>query len=171
MTNVETRAGDVLLTTLPGSGLSSAIIRTQRRLSPDGYARYSHAAHFDCAGVLLDTLWTVQLSYIEDYEDRPCAIYRPMCSRGPLERAVNTLRLDLGQRYPWQRLFLHLFGLADNIHWTRLVCSERVARMLHLAFREDGVFDFERHYGWTPDMLDDHLRTSYEFKLLWEGIL
>jgi hypothetical protein len=43
--------------------------------------------------------------------------------------------------------------------------------MLHFAFREVGVFDFERYYGWTPDNLHDAMRESSYFDLIHEGEL
>jgi hypothetical protein len=173
MEKIATQPGDIFLTTHEGSGLSKAIISAEKYvLSEDKDARYSHAAHFDeKEGLLLDTLWKVQHTPISEYSGHRCAIYRPVCDPQNLNFALAESRKDLGQRYPWQRLILHLLKLADNIHWNRLVCSECEAKFLHLIFRMEGCFDFEHYYGVTPDWLDDYCRSSDRFETILDGEL
>lgn len=152
------KPGDVLFTTLPGSTLSEAIIRAERRLSPDKQAHCSHVAQFSFQpAILLDTRWKFQLTPFKHYQGRPYAIYRPLCNPAFMKEALRRTKEELGASYPYWRLPLHLLGLADNIHWDNLVCSERVCRTLHWAFRQHGVFDFEKYYGKTPDWLYDYV--------------
>jgi hypothetical protein len=61
--------------------------------------------------------------------------------------------------------------LADNIHWNKMVCSERVVKFGHLILRLHKIFDFERYYGWTPDNIYDFARENPDvFDIVFEGI-
>ena len=170
---IKTKGGDIFLTTHPGIGLGKCITWAQAKLlSKDHKARYSHAAHFTRPGFLLDTGWFVEYRSIKNYTGHQCTIYRPVeIPSSYIMEADKVIRQDLGQRYPWQRLILHFLGLADNIHWNRLVCSEREAKFLHLIYRRIGCFDFEHYYGITPDWLDDYCRSSKRFETIFEGVL
>lgn len=160
--------GDIFLTTHGTSPLSNLIVCAEKFLSKDKKATYSHAGFIDENGKILDTLWRVRYSDLCEYQGRKCAIYRPVAPLTLVYAAAQTVRKDIGKKYPWQRLFLHLFRIADNIHWDRLVCSERTAKFLHLIFRNSGCFDFEKYYGWTPDMLHDYMEGSVFFKKVFE---
>jgi len=167
------RVGDIFLTTDPDHLLSKMIIKVQKKLlSQDKKAECSHAAHFCIDGNLLDTLWIVKSNPLNSYKGKPCMIYRPLVYRKDLINACTVLRKKvLGKRYPWIRLILHLSGLADNIHWNRRVCSENVCYMLHLAFRNIGVFDFEHYYGKSPDWIADICKASPHFDLVYKGVV
>ena len=168
---MELKPFDIFLTCDPASGLSGLILRAERALARDGKAVYSHVNHVDSNGLFLDTLWKVKHTPPADYNGRPCAIYRPNLPHADKARALSVIRQDMGELYPWQRLPLHLLRLADNIHWNHLVCSERTGKLLHLGFRRNGIFLFEKYYGLSPDDLHDIFRMHYHlFELIFEGV-
>lgn len=175
------KKGDIILSTVPGKGLLAGGIRFfQKMYSKDKDAFYTHCVfvtevdHFNHVYKIFDTSVKIEeKSLFDNYSGHPCTVIRAkLAEDSQIDRASKSIiNRDSGKRYPFLRLFLHMFRLADNIHWDRLVCSERVAKYLHLILREHRIFSFERYYGWTPDNIYDFALDRQDiFEFVFEGI-
>jgi hypothetical protein len=176
------KKGDIILSTVPaGKGFLAGGIRFfQKMHSKDKDAFYTHCMfvsevdHFNHIYKIFDTSVKIEeRDFFENYSGHPCTVVRvKIAEDSKIDEVCRILiNKDSGKRYPFLRLFLHMFGLADNIHWDRLVCSERVAKYLHLILREHRIFSFERYYGWTPDNIYDFTLDRQDiFEFVYEGI-
>lgn len=174
------RKGDLILTAFPGSSVVSKLIRFFEKVySKDKEALYTHVNFLSEVDVendkyeILDTKWKVETADLfEGYTGSPCAILRIKIAKpAEIDFAVKTIKeSDEGKSYPVARLILHMFRMADNIHWNREVCSERGAKLWHLILRLYQIFVFERYYGWTPDGIYDFVKSNPEiFEVVFEG--
>jgi hypothetical protein len=76
----------------------------------------------------------------------------------------------LGRTYPYQRLILHMLGLAKWVHFLDTpVCSELTAKFLISA----GAIELEgkNFWGVTPNYLVEEWRISKYIDVIFEGIL
>jgi hypothetical protein len=157
--------------------LGTMINKVSALYSPDRESEYTHA------GIIIsdkyqtfESLWRVESKHLlEEYNGKKVLIAEPI---GVTEKQIDksiykVIQKHNKQVYPFHRLFLHVFNLAQFIHWKRLVCSELVAKYLfYLDIRH------HRYFGTTPDMLCDEIRwglnkerTGPKYNIIFEGIL
>ena len=175
------RKGDLILTTFPGISVVSGLIRFFEKIySKDKHAVYTHANFISMVDLengvyeVLDTRWKVErVGLFEAYRGSRLSVLR---IRHAPDEAVDLavermVASDEGETYPVWRLFAHAFRLADNIHWDKMVCSERAIKMWHWIARTMGMFDFENYYGWTPDDIHDFVKDNNDrFEIVFDGV-
>ena len=163
------KTGDIFLTHDNNEWLAKGIRFIQKIYAEDNEALYSHAGIIlDSAGNTFESKMRVgSYCFFEQYANMNVVIYRPPNKKSLKTAIQKIIQKHDGDIYPIYRLFFHLLGVADHIHWNRqLVCSELVAKYLYYAELRDG-----HYYGTTPDNLHDEFRNNHYFKLIYEGKL
>lgn len=143
-----------------------AIITIEHIYSPDHEADKSHVGVLvDEKGKTFEARWKIGHYNLADYKGCEIVIARHIFMND--ERFAAGYRAILkydGKRYPWWRLGLHLFGLADNLHRIdRPVCSEANGKFeVGAGLRQDC-------WGLTPDNLCDEWHSSKYYQVIFEG--
>lgn len=129
------------------SKIATPIIIMQHLISPDHEAVYNHAGIIlNSEGDTFESLGKIDHYNLSQYKGCQILIARQniMTAEKFMEGYLRVLKYD-GLKYPWWRLALFCFGLADDLHSIdRPVCSE--------------LYDlFEGGPGWgvSPDNLAD----------------
>jgi hypothetical protein len=169
------KAGDVICTENP-MALGSAINTVSSFYSPDRKSKYTHSLIMLNEWKTFEATWFVEShDLFEKYEGMPVLIGRPL-DVTPNNISISIKELEdkhRNQLYPVPRLFLHLFNVAQFVHWKRLVCSELVAKFLFKI----GVRN-HRYFGTSPDNIADDIhrslnndRTGPAYTILYEGFM
>lgn len=167
---ISIKKGDIFFT--QGRGfVSRSIMAITRFWSEDGEARYSHVGIFlNEHGTTVEALpdGIKSKSFISEYKGLNVLIVRPLQEQTMLDFALaNVMKEHYGEVYPFWRLPLFALGpLARVCVSDRLVCSEFVAKCLHLAGLRHSRFK-----GTTPDELADEARNYRTYEVIAEGRL
>lgn len=157
----------------PASIIETLISLVEKR-DPGGRPRYIHSGIIASEqGKTLESLWHVQFGNLSDYDGQEILISR---IKGGLsaERFAYAFQKvyaeHYGERYPINRLFLNLFGLAGVVHFQKVVCSELVAEFLKYALKGLGVFELHHYFGWKPsDLAEIFVRWTAIFEIVYRG--
>lgn len=176
--------GDVLMTS--GTTLLSRLIRWSQQLAGDP-AKYTHIALFGLKdtinnGYIYEAYKDLNLHELKQYIGYDvCVIRNVDMNLLKFKTRLFEIENNLGQIYPYHRLFFHLIDgcanwilrnlnlksrakIAKMINFDRPVCSEWVAQI----FNED----FEKWAGVVPDDFDDkRLQNHNRWKTIFEGKL
>ena len=135
----------------PRGFLADIIQFIQCIYSRDHHSQYTHAGIIiDIDGKSFEALARIKRNHIDNYTGRPILIVRDkFMTLEDFEDGFTEIRKMEGWIYPFQRLILHLLGLAKYIHWEFAVCSELVAK-----FQWANGWRC-RWWGVTPDNLAD----------------
>lgn len=167
------KAGDQFLTVPDLGFLNSLVTLVEKTQALDNKAIFGHAGIIlNSDGDTYEALWNVSKRNIADYNGKHVLIARYVAM--DTDRFISgwdAVKQYAGQSYPISRLALHALGMSKIIHWHKLVCSEIVAKFNHHAMREDGYFDFEHYFGYTPDNLHDIYRNWKCFEIVYDGVL
>lgn len=167
------KQGDLFLTQNP-MALGRIIVWMERSKSLDNEAKYSHAGLIVSSnGDTFEALQTIRnASLFKDYRGKGILIarYREMTDDRFRVAYDKLYSKHNGQKYPFYRLFQHLFGLAKVIHQNHVVCSELVAKFLNYICRDDNIYDFNHWYGFNPDNLHDIYKRWKNFDIIFEGV-
>ena len=150
------RRGDVFLSSNP-MALGKMINRVSEMYSVDRDSTFSHAGFFVDNANILEASYTVSESqFLDKYEHDLVLVGRHsgMTDDG-FSKGMGKIKEHIGQWYPFHRLFLHMFNLAQFVHWNKVVCSELVSKFLFGA----GLRDY-KYYGVTPDHICDEIERS-----------
>jgi len=173
---IELLPGDEFATKNP-MALGKIINIVQTVKAVDNDSDYTHAGLVTAQdGTTLESLWTVKSQNIFlDYAGQRVLIARNVhMSEDVFHAGYDKIREHVGQWYPFHRLVLHAIGMAKFVHWTRIVCSELVAKFeAGCADRlGDDNYGFLRNwYGVNPDNLADRWRDSRHYEVVFEGVL
>ncbi|MDD5170842.1 MAG: hypothetical protein PHN75_18650 [Syntrophales bacterium] len=170
--NVLLMPGDVFATQNP-QGLGKAICLMEAARSLDGKAEYGHSGIIqDAHGKTFEAVWHIaEQNLFDSYKGTKTIIARwkgmnPEC----FKKGFDSVYPLLGRDYPWQRLVLHLCGLARWVHLLKVpVCSELTAQFLincGAIMLSDKEF-----WGINPDNLVDEWRISKYFDVIFEGVI
>ena len=171
-TPVALRPGDLFATRNP-QGLGKAINVAQKIWATDSQSKYGHVGVVQTErGLTLEALWTIsEQNLFIDYAGAEVLIARPInADLDPVKQALADVKGEhLDQIYPFWRLLLHMIPpLARRVslggHY--VVCSELVAKYLHLAGLRHG-----QYMGTNPDTLVDEWRHWRGYKIIFEGRL
>ena len=168
------KRGDIFLSTNP-MFLGKGINFVSSMYSVDRKSEYSHSGFFVSPTTILEASYKVSnTEFLIKYEGDNVLVGRHLemnddtCLKG-----MEKIKEHIGQLYPFHRLFLHFFNLAQFVHWNHVVCSELVAKFLFGA----GLRDY-KYYGVTPDHLSDEIncslnkdRTGPQYEIVFKGKL
>lgn len=166
------KRGDIFLSENP-MFLGKGINFVSSMYSVDRKSEYSHAGFFVDPSTILEASYTVSFSdFIIKYEDKGVLVGRHNeMTNDRYIKGLSKIEEHIGQIYPFHRLFLHFFNLAQFIHWDRMVCSELVAKFLFGADLRT-----YKYYGTTPDHLCDEIncslnksRTGPQYDVIFKG--
>ena len=150
------------------SAIAGTINTAQRFLSRDGKAEFNHALLIvDDTGKTFESLLRIDHYNMSQYVGCPVWIVRNTEMTDVRFRFgyQAVLKYD-GKLYPWWRLPMHFFHLAQYIHWSYPVCSELVGLFLNKA----GLFT-STGWGWSPDELADLWAESKYYETIFRGVL
>jgi len=169
---LELRPGDFFASKNP-HGLGKLIIFAQKMKSQDMKAEYSHVGFI--TDKQADTLECVgrikQQNLFKEYAGEKVIIARwKYMDEAAYKRGYEAIKDQIGKKYPWWRLALHLVGLARFIYAFRIpVCSE-----FEDAFEWGcGIQTLSQGHSWgvTPDFKVDEWRRAKDIDIIFEGIL
>ncbi len=170
MAEILLQSGDLFATSNP-QGLGKVICIAECAKSLDGEAEYGHSGIIqDPLGKTFEAVWHIaEQNLFDAYKGQKTIIAR---WRG-MNEATYRIGFDavyplLGRHYPFQRLLLHMVGLARWVHVLDTpVCSELTAKFLincGAIMLSDKEF-----WGITPDNLVDEWRISKYFDVILKG--
>lgn len=166
------KRGDIFLSENP-MFLGKGINFVSSMYSVDRDSVYSHSGLFVDSHTILESSYTVSFSeFVVKYENKKVLVgrHREMNDEN-FSKGFEKIKEHIGQIYPFHRLFLHFFNLAQFIHWDRMVCSELASKFLFGA----GLRSY-KYYGVTPDHLCDEInyslnkeRTGPQYDVIFRG--
>jgi|PlaIllAssembly_1097288.scaffolds.fasta_scaffold26503_4 hypothetical protein len=167
--------GDIFLSSNPML-LGKMINAVSTLYSVDRKSCFSHAGFFvkDDATILEATYTVTESNFLEKYEHDNVLVGRHLeMNDSRFNDGMEKIKEHIGQWYPFHRLFLHVFNLAQYVHWNKVVCSELVSKFLFGA----GLRDY-KYYGVTPDHLCDEIerslnkeRTGPQYEIVFSGLI
>lgn len=163
------KAGDMFCSAFPGAKLGFLIKAAEKIMSKDFHADMSHSGLIlNSKGDTWEILWRLKTqNFFEAYEGCNVLVVRYKKLKDVKHfKAIKDLSKHDGQIYPVHRFLLYLTGLARFVHWSRLVCSEFVAKYLYYINAR------HKHYwGTTPDILSEEFRNYKIYRIIFDGIL
>ena len=166
------KRGDIFLSSNPMM-LGKMINAVSTMYSVDRNSEFSHSGLFINNTEILEASYTVSFdNFITKYEGDLVLVGRHnKMTNKTFDLGIEKIKEHIGQWYPFHRLALHFFNLAQYIHWNKVVCSELIAKFLFGA----GLRDY-KYYGVTPDMLADEIehslnddRTGPQYEIVFKG--
>ena len=169
------RAGDIFLSRNPMM-LGNIINYMSTMFSPDRSCEFSHAGFFVSENRILESSYRVSFAnFLDKYEGENVLVGRHNQMTGErFNKGYDKVKSHINRIYPYHRLALHLFNLAQFVHWTNgLVCSELVAKFLFGAELRN-----YKYFGVIPDHLADEVeyslnkeRTGPQYEIIFKGKL
>jgi hypothetical protein len=141
----------------------------QRWWSKDDTSVFGHSGIIiDDKGSTFEARWKVESnSLFKKYGGKNILIVR-IAKFDPYRflDAMSSLEPHRGEWFPFMRMVLHALRIAKFIHWSKLVCSELVAKYLfYMGTRH------HHYFGANVDDLEEELRNWKDYSIVFDGIL
>lgn len=161
--------GDIFLTRSE-SILGASIRAVEGFWSKDGNARYNHAGFFfeSCPPESIEALpdGVTGRRWPEEFQGERILIARhDAMDDFRFWQGYERVERELGKRYPYHRLFLHILKPLAEINVTGMnVCSEIVQMFCFFAGLTSDRF------GWNPDDFEELVWEGKPWRVVWGGV-
>jgi hypothetical protein len=139
----------------------------QKLYAKDNKSIYSHS------GIIIDDLgntWEASKTVCSkniftDYKDKDILVVRYNdLTEVKFDIGYVRVKQYAGDKYPWYRLILYILRLEKYIHWTKMVCSELVAKYLNSIGARHNYW-----FGTNVDDLHDEYVNYKIYTTIYEG--